>query len=742
MAMFSPLDRHPAKQMARGGFPSHGEVPARGTRVPLCFSLLLLAAICSSCGSIASSPAPAIIVSVVPGSAQLFAGASVPFKAVVQNAPSAAVSWQVNTFPGGNKDVGLIDLSGSYTAPILVSSPLTVTITAILQMDPTKTGSSSVTIQPDGSLSISPAIASFTPSQALQFQVSTPGFSNSDVSWAVDGIASANTSTTTGTISATGFYTAPSSPGIHVITTKLIANPASTGQAQAFVTDFPGTLTWRNDNARSGVNTKEMALSTGTVKSTAFGKLFSCPLDGYAYAQPLFAPNLAMGDGSTRNVIFVATEKDSVYAFDADKSSCVQLWHASLIQPGQEAVPTPNLDLTSSGIVPFIGITGTPAISLDLSNLYVVAKTRSTAAPTTYAQRLYALDLATGQPKILPTGSAIALILAPPNGLSPRLENQRPALLLDNGILYIAFGSHGGQGDYRGWLAAYNAATLEQTGAFNVTLGGVQGGIWQSGGGPSADSSHNVYVLTGDGSFDANRGGTNYGNSALRLVTSGAFFVADYFSPCNNATLGSLDFGASAPLLLDPSGPASQPHLVVGASKNGSLYIMNRENLGQFSTTCPDSPPRVQTVPVGDGPILSTPLFWNNAVYVAAGNGKLKSFSMQGGVLASSPSSSQSPEAFGAQGATPVLSSNGANSGTTGAIIWLIDSSGALATPNTRAVLRAFDANNLSNEIYNSTMVAPRDTAGLAVKFTVPTVANGKVYVGTQSELDVYGLLH
>jgi hypothetical protein len=740
--MFSPLDRHPAKQMARSGFPSHDGAPARGIRVLLSFTLLLLSAICNSCGSIASGPAPAISVSVVPGSAQLFAGASVPFKAVVQNAPSAAVSWQVNTFPGGNAAVGVIDSLGSYTAPISVATPLTVTITAVLQMDPTKTGSSNVTIQPDGSLSISPAIASFTPSQALQFKVSTLGFTNSDVTWAVDGIPSANTNATTGTISATGFYTAPSSPGLHVITTKLIANPASTGRAQAFITDFPGTLTWRNDNARSGVNSKEMALAAENVNSTDFGKLFSCPLDGYAYAQPLFVPNLAMGDGSTRNVIFVATEKDSVYAFDADKSPCAQLWHASLIVAGLEAVPTPNLDLTSTDIVPFIGITGTPAISLELSNLYVVAKTRSTAIPTTYVQRVYALDLATGQPKILAAGNAVALTLAPPNGLSPQLENQRPALLLDNGNLYIAFGSHGGQGDYHGWLTAYNAATLEQSGTFSVTLGGVQGGIWQSGGGPSADSNHNVYVLTGNGSFDANRGGINYGNSALRLVTTGAFFVADYFSPCNNATLGSLDFGASAPLLLDPSGAASQPHLVVGASKNGSLYVMNRENLGQFSTTCPDSPPRVQTVPVGDGPILSTPLFWNNAIYVAAGNGKLKSFPMQGGVLASSPFSSQSPEAFGAQGATPVVSSSGAGSGTTGAIIWLIDSSGALATPNTRAVLRAFDANNLSNEIYNSAMVAPRDTAGLAVKFTVPTVANGKVYVGTQSELDVYGLLH
>ena len=177
---------------------------------------------------------------------------------------------------------------------------------------------------------------------------------------------------------------------------------------------------------------------------------------------------------------------------------------------------------------------------------------------------------------------------------------------------------------------------------------------------------------------------------------------------------------------------------MIGGAKNGSLYLLNRDNLGGYNSTCPDLLPRAQTVPVGDASILSTPVFWNNAIYVAAGNGKLKAFPMSGGVLATSASSSQSPETFGPQGATPVVSSNGANN----ALIWLIDSSGALVTPNMPAILRVFDANNLSNELYNSAMVPARDAAGLAVKFTVPTVANGKVYVGTQTELDVYGLLH
>ncbi len=745
VAMFSPLDRHPAKRPARGGFPSQRGLRARGTRVPVFFPLLLLTVICSSCGSVASDPPPLpVSVSVVPGSAQPFAGASMQFSAVVQNAASTAVNWQVNAVSGGNTTVGTIDASGFYTAPNAVPNPPTVTITAVLQTDPSKAGSSSVTIQQDGSLSISPALSSLTTSQTLQLQVSTPGFTNSGVTWAVDGVPSANTNATTGTISATGYYTSPGSPGIHVITAALKANPGAVGQAQVEITGFPGTLTWRNDNARSGVNSQELVLAPATVNSNSFGKLFSCPLDGYAYAQPLYVPNLSIPGNGTHNVIFVATEKDTVFAFDADASPCNQLWHTSLIPAGSEAVPMPNLDITSTDIVPYVGITGTPVISLDLSNLYVVAKTRTIGANPVYSQQIFALDLATGSPNILQTGAPVATPAGPTSTFSALLENQRAALLLDNGTVYVAFGSHGGQGDYQGWLLGFGDTTLQRTGAFDAAPNGIGGGIWQSGGGPSADPNHNVFVLTGDGPFDAIPGGPNYINSLLQLDTSGAYFVAGYFSPCNETTLGSEDFGASAPVLVDPVGAASEPHFIASGSKDGSLYVMNRDTLGQFEfdATCPDTASQVQTIPVGDGPILSTPLYWNNAIYVAAGNGKLKAFPMPGGVLASSPLSSQSPETFGAQGATPVVSYNAASSGANGAILWLIDSSGALVTPNTPAILRAFDPNNLSNEIYNSAMVVPRDNAGLAVKFTVPTVANGKVYVGTQTELDVYGLLH
>jgi hypothetical protein len=710
---------------------------------------LLLSAVCTSCGAVGSAPAPApdppasdppppVTVTVTPSSAQPFPGASVQFKDVVQNASSAAVTWQVNAITGGNATAGTIDSTGLYTAPASPPIPPTVTVTAVLQSDATKTGSASVTIQAlsavTGPIVVSPSLSSVTTSQTIQFNVLTPGLNNSEVTWTSSG----------GTITASGNFTPPSTPGAYTIEASL---PNTQGFATVEVTNYPGTLTWRNDNSRSGINSQELALSPATVSPATFGKLFSCPIDGYAYAEPLYVPNLAIPGNGTHNVVFVATEMDSVFAFDADASPCVQLWkQTNLITPGSQAIATPNLQITTTDIVPFIGITGTPVIGAAGSALYVVVAMQTIATNPVYSQLLYALDLGTGQLEIQPSGVELAGQGSSTQAFNSMFENQRPALLLDNGTIYIAFGALGGQGDYHGWLFGYDSASLALTGAFEVTPDASQGGIWQSGGGPSADSNGNVFVVTGDGPFDVNRGGTSYSDSFLRFGTSaGLSAVADYFTPCDQATLQAAgqDVGASAPVLLpDSAGSPSQPHLLIGGSKAGSLYVVNRDNMGQYAIPCPDSPARVQTVPVSPGPVLSTPLFWNNSVYVAPGYGNLMSFPMSAGILASSPSISQSPETLGPQGATPVISWNGSTNATSSAILWLIDSSGALATPNAPAILRAYDPNNLSNEIYNSAMaVASRDTAGLAAKFTVPTVANGKVYVGTQTELDVYGLL-
>jgi hypothetical protein len=676
----------------------------------------------------------------MPTSAQPFPGGNVQFQALVANESNTAISWQVNQITGGNAAVGTISSIGFYTAPGTVPNPPSVTVTAVLQSQPTLTASAIVTIQNlsavQGPLTLSPKLASITTSQTIQLNVLTTGVSDTDVNWAVDGVA--NGSLTVGTISSSGDYSPSLSTGPHLITAILKANPSAISSATIEVTGFPGTLTWRNDNARSGINSEELALSPSTVNSTSFGKLFSCPVDGYIYAEPLYVPNLAIPGSGTHNVLFVATENDSVYAFDADANPCVQIWHTSLIPSGSQAIATPNLIITGTDIVPYVGITGTPVIDIHSSTLYAVAAIQTTGASLPFTQRLYALNLATGALEIKVNGAPIASPSGQAFPYFPTYQNQRAALLLENGTVYVAFGSFGGEGEYNGWLFAYDSASLNQTGVFDVTPSGFQGGIWQSGGGPSADSNHNVFVVSGDGTFNAGRTEINYdyGNSFLRLADTGGLPLVDYFTPCDEAS-GQI-LGTTAPVLLpDSAGSSLQPHLLIGGSKGGSLYVVNRDNMGGYVGPCPDSSTRVQTIPVGSA-IFGTPLFWNDNVYVAPANGNLKTFAMTNGVVASTPLSSQSPEQLGAQGATPVISSNAANN----AILWLLDSSGAVGAPNTAAILRAYDPANLSNEIYSSTMAAAsRDVAGLAVKFTVPTVANGKVYVGTQTEVDVYGLL-
>ncbi len=520
-------------------------------------------------------------------------------------------------------------------------------------------------------------------------------------------------------------------------------NPSALGSAQVVTTNFAGNFTWRNDNSRSGQNSQELALAPSNVSSSNFGKLFSCPVDGYTHTQPLYVANLPIPGMGSHNVVLVATENDSIYAFDADSNPCVQLWQVNLIPSGEEAVSVPNFDITTTELGPLIGITGTPVIDAPSSTLFLVAKTQTIAINAVYIQRIYALDLATGKAKIQPNG---VQILTPVN-ISPAFsslwENQRASLLLDNGTMFVAFGSHADLGDYHGWVLAYNAATLVQNSVFNDTQLGTQGGIDQSGGGPSADPNHNIYIATGNGTFDANRGGQDYGNSFLRLTLNGGLSVSGFYTPCDEATLANkgLDLGTSAMLLLPASaGSAQHPDLMVGAGANGSMYVIDRDTPGGYNGgICPDAPPRpLQVIPVNEGPIHSTPLYWNSGIFVAPGNGNLEVFPLTAGVLSNASLPAQSQESLGPQGATPVVSANGTNS----AIVWLIDASGANATPNMPAILRAYDANNLSNEIYNSAMVPARDSAGLAETFTLPTVANAKVYVGTQGELDVYGLLH
>jgi hypothetical protein len=514
-------------------------------------------------------------------------------------------------------------------------------------------------------------------------------------------------------------------------------------------------LTYHNDIARTGQDLTETQLTPANVNATQFGKLFSLPVDGYVYAQPLYVANLDIPGKGRHNVVFVATEHDSVYAFDADRNTgadALPLWHASFIDPaaGITTLPSDDPNLSQGNIFPEVGITGTPVIDDTTSTLYVVAKTREVSGGVFhYFQRLHALDLTTGAEKF--GGSVVIQGSVPGTGsgndghgnvpFNALIENQRPALLLADGVVYIGWSSHGDIGPYHGWVMGYNAQTLKQVAIFNVTPNGLGGGIWASGGGPAADGNGNLYLNTGNGQFGPSQGA--YGDSILRLNTSGGLSVADYFTPYNQDYLNANDYDlGSGGVMLLPDQPGPHPHLLIGAGKEGTIYLIDRDNLGQYHDTFDDV---VQTIPDGVGlpptdqsfddyyGSFDTPAYFNQRVYYVGVGDVPKAYQLTDGVLSNTPVS-EGATSYSYGGATVSISANGTQDG----IVWAIEENNYAYGPE---VLHAYDANDLAHELYNSNQAGLRDQPGRTNKFAVPTVANGKVYVPTQYGVAVYGLL-
>ena len=551
--MPTPLDLRLAACLSRRVFPSLQYGPIREFSRLHLYALLLLSVICTSCGAVVGSgPPPPVTVTFTPTSAQPYQGESVQFSAAVQNASSSAVTWQVNGTAGGNPNVGTIDPAGLYMAPATVPNPPTVTVTAVLQSDTTKTGSSSVTILSlssiTGTLVVSPALSSLTTSQTLQLQVSTPGVSNNDVNWAVNG----------GTITPGGMYTPPSTQGVYTVKASLIANPNTVGTAQVAVTNFPGTLTWRNDNARSGVNSQELALAPGTVSPSTFGKLFSCPIDGYAYAQPLYVPNLAIPGNGIHNVIFVATEKDSVFAFDADcqplRSTLESKSHSRWIAAHRIS----QLEMTGSNIVPFVGITGTPVIGEHVHVCMSLPQHRPSPLNPILQSHGSMRWIWQRDSEIQPAGVGIA---ATPGSSSSALcwktSGPRCCLTTEPCISDLARTADSARGK-RATITAGCWAMIplrcNKPESFNVTPNAIQGGIWQSGGGPSADSNHNVFVATGDGPPKSRRSKLQRqfppSGDQWRVVGRRLFHALRSGPGLGNEPDAMLQSGSSAPVLL------------------------------------------------------------------------------------------------------------------------------------------------------------------------------------------------
>ena len=460
-------------------------------------------------------------------------------------------------------------------------------------------------------------------------------------------------------------------------------------------------------------------------------------------------PNVTIPGAGTHNVIYVATEHDSVYAFDADATPCQSLWQVSFLDPAVAATTVPSTDVGTTDITPEIGITGTPAIDPATGILYVSAETQELSGSTlVYVHRLHALDILTGNEK--PGSPLVIRATVPGTGdgtaggqvaLDGLTANQRAGLLLTGGNIYVAFASHADLDPYHGWLLAYTYAgnALAQVAAFNTTPNGMRAGIWQSGAPPSVDASGNIFAVTSNGTFDLTTPRTNYAETFIKLAVSGSpktFSVADMFTPSNQIVLtaNGTPLGSTGALLL-PDQTGTHPHEAVFGDLTGKLYVANRDNLGGYT---PGGPDKILQTLIFPAELTGTPAYSsaNSAIYVAAAYDHLKMFAISAGTLASSPTS-QSAVTFPFPGGSPAISSNGAS----GSVVWILDTSAfGSPDPSTRsAVLRAYDAANLTTELYDSAQIAA-DAAGAAVKFTVPTVANGKVYVGTQTEISVYAL--
>ena len=493
--------------------------------------------------------------------------------------------------------------------------------------------------------------------------------------------------------------------------------------------------TWHNDNLRDGQNVHETILTRSNVNSTSFGKLFSYSVDGTIYAQPLYVPNLSIPGQGTHNVVFVATENDSVYAFDADGLNASPLWHVTFVGNAQSAVPC-SLKGICNVLSQTAGITSTPVIDVAGKTLYVLVLTLETNG--TYLDRLHALDVTTGAEKfggpVVISASAAGIGAGSVGGVitfDASQQLQRPGLLLLNGVVYIAWGSFGDIDPYHGWVMGYNATTLAQTTVFNTTPNGTRGAIWESGGGLSADSSGFIYVQTSNGTFDVNAGGIDYGDSFLKLNTTGGLSVVDYFTPKNQGMLETddLDLGSGAGLML-PTQTGSHPNEILSADKQGIIYLVDRSAMGGYS---PSMNNNVQTLVGAASGYRNSAAYWNGAVYYHGVGDFLDRYTVRSGLLSTKPVS-KSPTTY-VQGSTPSISANGTSNG----IVWAIDpGSPPFRNP---AVLHAYNGLDVAQELYNSSQAGTRDTAGPGVKFTTPTIANGKVYIGTSNQLDVYGLL-
>ncbi|MGB6484472.1 MAG: hypothetical protein WBE86_13385 [Candidatus Acidiferrales bacterium] len=529
-------------------------------------------------------------------------------------------------------------------------------------------------------------------------------------------------------------------------------NPLQAASAPAVSPGIPSgpvnVLTYHDDNARTGGNANETILKPGNVNPREFGKVGFLPVQGLVDAEPLYVSHLRIG-GAKRNVIFVVTEHDLAYAFDAD--TFAKLWQVSLLGPDE----TPSGNRGCGQVTPEIGVTATPVIDLHGGPdgiMYVVAMSKDSSGK--YYQRLHALDLVTGTEvnggpeTIVATFPGSAL----PNSsgqvdFDPKQYKERSGLLLLNGVVYTSWASHCDFDPYTGWIIGFDATTLKRASVLNIEANGSEGAFWMAGAGPAVDESGNIYLLAGNGSFETTLNAQgfpdkgDFGNAFLKLaVSSGKLSVADYFDMHNTVeeSRKDLDLGSGGTLVLpdmtDNSGKVR--HLAVGAGKDNIIYLVDRDSMGKFN---PDNDNAIyQEIPStgsensnglgGSGGVYSMPAYFNNTLYYGAVDDSIRAFKFEHARIVT-PAASKTAITFGYPGATPSISSDGISD----AIVWAVEN-------NTPGVLHAYDASNLAHELYNSNRERRRDEI-TGNKFITPMIAAGKVYVGTPNGVAVFGLL-
>jgi hypothetical protein len=663
-------------------------------------------------------------VTVTPASATMMSDATQQFSASAQGISNPTFTWSVDGVTGGNSTVGTISTAGLYTAPALAGNH---TISASAGSSASDSGSVQVTVF---SFAISPGATLLSPNATQQYTAAIQGITDTGVNWSVDSVAGGSSSV--GTISTSGLYTAPNAIGRHTITATSAAYTSDSVSSPVTVINVAqsAVLTYHNDDVRDGAYLEEVTLTPSNVNSTQFGKLASYPVDGQIYGQPLYMPQLMMPSG-THDVVFVATQNNSVYAFDADATSgnTATFWQVNF------GAPVGAYD--AYGPWPYVGILSTPVIDATTNTMYLVAHVNGDSPE----YQLHAIDVTTGADKV-----ASVPVSGSYNGDS--LSNgcyQRMGLALDpvTNWIYIPVGSCP-----HGWIFAYDKTSLAQEAIFEATNGAEGGGFWSSGGAAAIDdASGDVYIMSGVDAGDQQwiTGNTmvGYNDSFLRLNATN-FTVMDYFAPDDNYTLAvnDVDLGSGGNILVP--GSSTYPHITIGGGKDGNIFVVNGDSMGGFNDTSNNVLETVHTGTQQYNNIFCTPAYWNGNVYFHSNEDVLRAFSWNPnaavGQQLSTTSTSAGAHVYSMHGATVSVSADG----TTNGIVWDIDNSAYVGTnPSASglAVLHAYNATNVANELYNSAQAGTRDQAGQALKFTVPTIANGRVYVPTATELDIYGEL-